>query len=291
MSTLRSYRVAFDGFGDFERSTLASFFRLADRHAPVYVPTDDAEQGDLLVVNADAPDVVQRVVAARRVNHAVFVGAHAPADAIARVERPIEPGKVLRALEQLVALRTVRFGLDVELPLAAPDTAPAVDLLLHDLDAPAGPAAPRPAPGHGGGRAVMVVDDSAIARKFLAARLQRLGYSVLSVDTGEQALELATQRTFSIFFLDIGLSGGPATEARLGGLQVCRLLKQRAQERGLVPPAVVFVSGSASATERVQGTFAGCDGYLVKPLLEPEFLEVLASVDPAFRAQPVVTAD
>ena len=34
------YRVALQGFSDFERSALASFFRLAGQRAPAYVQAD-----------------------------------------------------------------------------------------------------------------------------------------------------------------------------------------------------------------------------------------------------------
>src|SRR5207244_2381178 len=123
-----------------------------------------------------------------------------------------------------------------------------------------------------GGRAALVVDNSPIARKFLTARLQRLGYAVQTAADGEQALEIAARERFAIVFLDVDLG----RNAALDGLQVCQHLRQQASERGLTPPAIVLVAdGGASASERVRASLVGCDGYLTKPLLEPEFIEVL----------------
>src|SRR5580765_1005933 len=108
---------------------LASFFRLAERRTPAYVHVADSTQGDLIVANADQAQLLERIVASRRVNDTVFVGATAPREAIAHVERPIEPTRILRELDQLVALRTVRIGLDLELPVSSLQAAPTtVDL-------------------------------------------------------------------------------------------------------------------------------------------------------------------
>jgi CheY-like chemotaxis protein len=287
----RTYRVALEGFSEFERDMLASFFRLAERRTPAYVHVADSAQSDLLVANADQAPLLERIVASRRVNDTVFVGAKAPREAIAHVERPIEPTLILRELDQLVALRTVRIGLDLELPVSGLHAVPStVDLLLHDIAPPMAQAAAdekASSLGHGGGRAVLVVDDSPIARKFLDARLQRLGYAVQTAASGEQAIDVAQRQAFSIVFLDIGLTPGDIAGSQLDGLEVCQRIRQGAQQRGEAVPAVVLVSGSASPTERVRGSLVGCDGYLTKPLLEAEFIEVLATVDPLFRKQPV----
>ena len=289
----RSYRVALEGFSEFERGMLASCFRLAERRAPAYVHVSDSAQSDLIVANADQPQLLERIVAARRVNDTVFVGAQAPREAIAHVERPIEPTRILRELDQLVALRTVPIGLDLELSLpslsALQATPASVDLLLHDILPPDADRSAEHAsiPARGGGRVVLVVDDSPIARKFLEARLRRLGYVVHSAASGEQALELAARQRFSIVFLDIGLALGDSANPRLDGLQACQSIRQSAQQRGEEPPAVVLVTGSATAAERVRVSLVGCDAYLTKPLLEPEFIEVLGAVDPLFREQTV----
>jgi len=298
MSTARSaeahtYRVAFEGFSEFERGMLASFFRLAERHTPAYVLVDDSAQSDLIVANADHAKVLERIVASRRVNDTVFVGAKAPAEAIARVERPIEPTQILRELDQLVALRTVRIVMDVmgaDLPSPSlpslPSAPSSVDLLLHDISPPGDSAnEDSPPAGHGGGRAVLVVDDSPIARKFLHARLHRLGYAVQTAASGEQALEQSERQAFAIVFLDVGLATADTSDSLLDGLQVCQHIRQRAQQRGDAWPAIVLVTGSTSSSERVRGSLAGCDAYLTKPLLEADFIEALGTVDPLFLQQ------
>ncbi|HKX41839.1 MAG TPA: response regulator [Burkholderiaceae bacterium] len=289
-ATNRSFRVALEGFGETEHALLSSHLRFDDGHGPAYVPVHDPAQGELRVVDADQPHLVQRVVAERRLGDTVFVGAGAPPHAIARIARPIEPALIRRELDHLIAQRTVRIGLDIELPLVGSGVvgSPPVDLLLHDL-APPDTADEKSAPraGHGGGRAALVVDDSPIARKFLTTRLQRLGYVVQAAADGEQALEIAARERFVIAFIDVNLGRAASPD----GLELCQQLRQRANERGLPAPAVVLVADrGASASERVRASLVGCDGYLTKPLLEPEFLEVLSTADPPFRQQAVAAA-
>lgn len=175
--------------------------------------------------------------------------------------------------------------------LATPfDQRGAVDVLLDDLGA-SPVTAPTLAPERtahraslasrrgGGGRAVLVVDSSAIARKFLMQRLETLGYRVQGAESGEQALALIEREAFAIVFLEFLLGPKPG----LDGLGLCQAIKQKNDHpRGLVP-AVVMVTGRAGSSDRVRGSLAGCDAYLTKPLADAGFLGALADVDPLFK--------
>jgi len=134
----------------------------------------------------------------------------------------------------------------------------------------------------GGGREVLVVDDSAIARTFLAQRLNAYRYQVHLANDGEQALAMCAEQAFHIVFVDVQLGG----ENSVDGLRVCQRLKRHPRMAGSAGPAVVVVTSDASASTRVRGALAGCDAYLVKPLLEAEFLAALRSVDVRFEWEP-----
>ncbi len=146
----------------------------------------------------------------------------------------------------------------------------AVDLLLDDLtDARAAPSATV------AGRDALVVDSSPIARKFLARRLDGLGYSVHATASAEEALMLNETRSFAVVFVELSLGGGPA----LDGLTLCHAIKQK---RGEVP-AVVVLTGQPGSSHRVRGELAGCDAYLTKPLVDAQLRAALTAVDPKFR--------
>jgi CheY-like chemotaxis protein len=259
------FTVALEGFSTFERSALASYFRLAAQRVPAYHQVESIAFADFVVADTTHPGAVDAVVAAGRVADAVFVGDHPPSGAIACLPRPIDPMQIERALD---ALAGTRHALASE-PVGGRD----VDLLLADLGER---AAARPAgKTGGGGRLVLVVDDSGIARKFLALRLARLGYVARTARSAEEAQVWLARERFAIVFADVVLGDEDSTD----GLTLCRQVKQRL---GGASPGVVIVSGHASPPDRVRGSLAGCDAYLGKPLSEDELLAALRSVDPAF---------
>ena len=290
-----TFTVAIEGFSAFERQALASFFRLAARRSPAFRQVDEPGMADFLIADADHAASVAAVRRGQRVEDTVFIGAAAPEGAAAWLPRPIDPVHVMRALDELVELR-----------LSAPDPHSGmmdldpmeVDTLRGGLDdlpqrraeppAPAAEAAPEPAPAPaasrprgGGGREVLLVEDSPIARQFLKQRLQHLGYRVIECASGEAALDLLSRRTFEMVFLDVVL-GPPGS---IDGLQLCQRLKQRGAQRAGLRTVVVMVTGLDGATDRVRGSLAGCDAYLTKPLHESEFIATLLQVDPAFEWQ------
>ena len=270
------YTVALQGFSDFERQALASFFRLAAQRSPAYVQVGPVDHGDFVIADADHQSALDAVQTAGRALDTVFVGSKAPEGAMAWLPRPIDPMHIVRELDALVTQRrAAQAGFD-QTPLLA-----GVDLLLHEMDLPSHgqrSAGPRRADHRGSGRDVLIVEDSAIARKFLQLRLQRLGYRVHLAHTGAQALELNESQPFSVVFLDIVLGDADS----LDGLQVCQAIRQTPSAFEGHSPAIVMVTGSSSAADRVRGQLAGCNAYLTKPLIEAEFMATLRQVDPAF---------
>ncbi|MCR5884384.1 response regulator [Rhizobacter sp. J219] len=252
------YTVALQGFSDFERNTLASFFRLGQHRAPAYVQGTSATESDFVIADADSPAALNAVNDAHRVQDTIFIGAYAPAGAAAHLPRPIEPNRILRELDLLLEAR-----------LALLDEPPPTDWVVSSPDDLQG--------GDGlPALDVLVLDDSRIALKFLQARLQGLGYRVHAVQTADEAMALLATQPFSLVFVDIDLGG----DGTLDGLGVCQHLKQRREHPGGLAPKVVVVTGSTSSSDRVRGDLAGCDAYLTKPLMEDEFLAALVQLDP-----------
>jgi len=290
--TTERYSVALEGFSDFERGALASYFRLAGQRTPAYVQVAHAGHSDFLIADADHASALDAVQRAGRVRDTVFVGARAPQGAMAWLPRPIDPVHIVRELDTLVEQRHLAPSLYCD-PAPEPEPEPPaigdVDLLLPDIDTSFAAAATGTAPAGGEvsfvqvrggkGRDVLVVEDSAIARQFLRLRLQRLGYRVHLAKTGEEALELLARQRFALVFADIVL-GAPGS---VDGLQVCQQVKHRAAVAGMdTATAVVMVTALSGSADRVRGSLAGCDAYLTKPLLEADFIAALRHVDRAF---------
>lgn len=255
------YTVALQGFSDFERSALNSFFRLAQQRAPAYERAASPTDSDFIIADADHPADVAAVSEAARLQDTVFIGARAPAGAAAWLPRPIEPTRIVRELDLLLELRLA-----------------SLDEPVQDQESDWVNSSPQklsPAEGHPA-KDVLVVDDSRIALKFLQTRLQGLGYRVHLALDAAQALERLASQAFSLVFLDVAL--GP--EGSMDGFALCQQIKQRKVHPGGIAPAVLMVTGRTSSMDRVRGDLAGCDAYLTKPLMEPEFVAALRQLDP-----------
>lgn len=119
---------------------------------------------------------------------------------------------------------------------------------------------------------ILVVDDSDVALKFIHARLSAFGFQVDKSSSGEEALTRVTDGEYAFVFLDVMMQG-------LDGYQTCKAIKGRRYPGGRVP-VVVMLTSRGGAIDKVRGTFAGCDGYLTKPLDETKMLKILLKHDP-----------
>ncbi len=113
---------------------------------------------------------------------------------------------------------------------------------------------------HGGemSRLLVVEDDDSIAEP-LTARLEREGFEVTRVATGNAALQ---SEPVDMVLLDLGLPD-------MDGYDVCRRLRAKSA----VP--IIVVTARGDELDRVLGLELGADDYLVKPF---GFRELLARI-------------
>lgn len=140
MPSAENYTVALQGFSEFERASLSSFFRLIPQRSPGYIPVERPERSDFVIADADHKDTLQWVLSAGRQNDTVFVGAHAPHGAMAWLRRPIDPMHIVRELDALVAQRHSAPG-----ELIAALAEPMADVAL-DIEPPEPATAPKRPP-------------------------------------------------------------------------------------------------------------------------------------------------
>jgi CheY-like chemotaxis protein len=273
-------RVALLGFGDFERSALVSYLRLSRARGPGYEEAASLAHADFVIADADHAGTVDTVLGADRVADTVFIGSLAPDGALGWMMRPIDPLQVFRELDATVSLRLARR--QGALPVLA--RAPAANASPQaEPQSAAAPTAPAAAEAPGPARRVgdvsapteaLLVDDSEIALRFLERQLQALGLRIDTATSSQQALELMGQQAYDVVFLDVDL--GP--QSALDGLALCQHIKRHRQQGRATPPVVVMVSAHAGATDRVRGSFAGCDAYLGKPLEDDALRRSLRSL-------------
>lgn len=115
---------------------------------------------------------------------------------------------------------------------------------------------------------VLVVDDDASTRAFLAELLTDAGYAVDLAGDEDTACKLADAARPDLVLLDVRL------DAAVGGLRIAPRLREAGD------PAILFLSGAGSLSDKVAGFESGGDDYLTKPF-EPE--ELLARMTALLR--------
>jgi two-component system alkaline phosphatase synthesis response regulator PhoP len=100
------------------------------------------------------------------------------------------------------------------------------------------------------GATVMVVEDEPNIGALVRTYLERAGYRVLWVRSGEEALVELRRHPVKLVVLDIGLPG-------IDGFEVCR------QIAGQVP--VIMLTARDEEPDRIAGLELGADDYIAKP--------------------------
>jgi PAS domain S-box-containing protein len=109
---------------------------------------------------------------------------------------------------------------------------------------------------------VLVADDNADMREYLARLLRTAGYQVTTVTDGQAALDAARAGTPDLVISDVMMP-------RLDGLGLVAAL--RADARTAAVPALLL-SARAGPEASIEGLQAGADDYLVKPFSAVELL-------------------
>lgn len=121
---------------------------------------------------------------------------------------------------------------------------------------------------------ILIADDSTSDRAVARGILHEAGYSVVEASDGQQVLDVFQRERPALVLLDVVMP-------KIGGLEVCRILKAKAS--GYLP--VLMVSTRNSVNARVEGLRSGADDYLGKPYNRDELcarVEVLLRTRAAF---------
>lgn len=110
---------------------------------------------------------------------------------------------------------------------------------------------------------ILVVDDDTAIRKTLSRILEKEGYLVEAVESGEKAIEVSNERFFNVALIDI----------RLPDMEGTKLLeKLKRTEPKMVK---IIVTGYPSLKNAVEAVNKGADGYVLKPFDAGELLAMI----------------
>jgi len=121
------------------------------------------------------------------------------------------------------------------------------------------------------GRYVLVVEDGVFMRQLLQGLLTRMGYEVVTVPDGVEAISQMQKAPPAVVLLDLEIP-------KLSGEQVCRWIRRHRQFRDL---PVIACTAHSDRDKVVAAIKAGVTDYLCKPVDRKRLQEKLEKHLPA----------
>jgi DNA-binding response OmpR family regulator len=110
---------------------------------------------------------------------------------------------------------------------------------------------------------ILIIQDSPSANAMLKFRLESGGFSVETVETGEEGIEKTKGSQYQLILLDYNLPG-------MNGGQICRILKEEDNTRNT---PIVFMSAKDEEKLSQITKEAGADGYIGLPFEGKKFID------------------
>jgi CheY-like chemotaxis protein/nitrogen-specific signal transduction histidine kinase len=108
---------------------------------------------------------------------------------------------------------------------------------------------------------VLIVEDQAINRLYLARLFQPYGWRIHESESGEGAMALVKQHRYDLVFMDVGLPD-------MDGRDTARLVRAWERDAGAERTPIVALTAHAYQEDRDRCAAVGMDGFLAKPFDE-----------------------
>jgi len=115
---------------------------------------------------------------------------------------------------------------------------------------------------------ILIIDDSAIARRAAAEPLAEYGYQILEAKDGFDALGKLEKEIPDLIILDLIMPG-------IDGYKVVDLLKNNAKFKHL---PIIMVTSKDSLMDKVKGKMSATDAYITKPFKEGDLLRKVVEI-------------
>ncbi|HBC87986.1 MAG TPA: DNA-binding response regulator [Lentisphaeria bacterium] len=115
---------------------------------------------------------------------------------------------------------------------------------------------------------IFAVDDEEDILELIRMNLEKEGYKVTSIGTGEECLKKSREKIPDLILLDLMLPG-------IDGLDVCRTLKNDSKTRHI---PIIMLTAKGEESDIVTGLELGADDYITKPFSMKVLLARIKSV-------------
>lgn len=125
---------------------------------------------------------------------------------------------------------------------------------------------------------ILVVEDEQEIQDLIVMQLQRDGYAVQALGSGEEAVNYLAKEKFDLVVLDWMLPG-------VSGLELVRIIRHKSSQPSL---PILMVTARVESGDIISGLEAGADDYVTKPF---DSSVLLARVRSLLRRSRVLGAD
>ena len=115
---------------------------------------------------------------------------------------------------------------------------------------------------------ILIIQDSPSVNAMLKFRLEKSGFSVETVETGEEGIEKTKAVRYQLILLDYNLPG-------MNGSQVCQILKEDNNTRNI--PVLIMSARDEDKLNQITKE-SGADGYIGLPFDGKIFLEKITEI-------------
>lgn len=109
---------------------------------------------------------------------------------------------------------------------------------------------------------ILVVDDEEHIIELIKFNLEKEGCSVITANSGDEALKLAKEKVPDLILLDLMLPG-------IDGLEVC---KQIRQDKNIFHIPIIMITAKSEEIDKIAGLELGADDYITKPFFVREMV-------------------
>jgi CheY-like chemotaxis protein/anti-sigma regulatory factor (Ser/Thr protein kinase) len=112
---------------------------------------------------------------------------------------------------------------------------------------------------------ILVAEDNSSNQRVLVTMLKRMGYRPDAVSDGKEVLQALELRPYDLILMDVKMP-------KMDGITATQVIRKLQPEKG---PKIVAITAYALEGDREMCLEAGMDGYIAKPVLTGELVEVL----------------
>ena len=115
---------------------------------------------------------------------------------------------------------------------------------------------------------VMVVDDSATEIHILGEMLKKHGYSVMTANSGEDAIEKLKSHHPDLILMDVVMPG-------MSGFEATRSITRNSATSDI---PIIICTTKGQETDKAWGLRQGAKDYIVKPVVEAVLMEKIRAL-------------